>query len=252
MPATAVTKPAKAGRQKTARKLQGARSTRAPSPAGKSAKASSARQTHSNRALVRTRPTQAERREKAEQAILDAAFQIIAERGIEELTLAEAGERAGYSRALPAHYFESKDAALIALCHFVVRKYLQRVQRRVPGREGLEGFLDRIGHYFDDGKKDPRILRAFHALVGASQGKPELAKTISRLAEQSKTTFCEFLRAGIARGEVRPDIEPEAEAVWILAALRGVMGQWLNDEEKTPLPKVRDAFVRSVRRALQA
>lgn len=252
MPAMAVTKPVKAGRQKTARKLQGARSTRAPSPAGKPANASAARQPHPNRAPVHTRPTQAERREKAEHAILEAALQIIADRGIDELTLAEAGELAGYSRALPAHYFESKDAALVALCHFVVRKYLERVQRKVSGREGLEGFLDRIEHYFDDGKKDPRILRAFHAFLGASPGKPELARTISSLAENSKTTFCEFLRAGIARGEVRPDIVPEAEAVWILAALRGVMGQWLNDEEKTPLPKVRDAFVASVRRALQA
>ena len=251
MPATAVTKPAKAGRQKTARKLQGARSTRAPSPAGKPPKAPT-RQPPSTRAPVRTRPTQAERREKAEHAILAAALEIIADRGIDELTLAEAGEKAGYSRALPAHYFESKDAALIALCNFVVEKYLRRVQRRIPGREGLEGFLERIEHYFDDGKKDPRIRRAFHAILGAAPGKPELARTVSRLAEQSKTTFCEFLRAGIARGEIRPDIVREIEAVWILAALRGVMGQWLNDEEKTPLPKVRDAFVSSVRRALQA
>ncbi len=250
MPATAVTKPAKAGRQKTARKLQGARSTRAPSPAGKPHKASTV-QPHPDRAPLRTRPTQAERREKAEQAILAAALQIIADRGIEELTLAEAGEKAGYSRALPAHYFESKDAALVALCHFVVAQYLRRVQRRVQGREGLEGFLDRIEHYFDDGRKDPRLLRAFHAILGVSPGKPEVAKAISSLAEQSKATFCDYLRAGIARGEVRPDIVPEAEAVWILAALRGVMGQWLNDEEKTPLPKVRDAFVASVRRALQ-
>ncbi|MDP3491701.1 MAG: TetR/AcrR family transcriptional regulator [Hyphomonadaceae bacterium] len=200
----------------------------------------------------RTRPTQAQRREKAEQAILMAALQIIADRGIDELTLAEAGQLAGYSRALPAHYFASKDAALIALCDFVVEKYLQRVQRRIPGREGLEGFLERLEHYFDDGRKDPRILRAFHAILGASPGKPALAKSISGLAEASKATFCDFLRAGIARGEIRPDIVPEAEAVWILAALRGVMGQWLNDEEKTPLPKVRDAFVVSVRRALQA
>ena len=98
MPATAVTKPAKAGRQKTARKLQGARSTRAPSPAGKPPKAPT-RQPPSTRAPVRTRPTQAERREKAEHAILAAALEIIADRGIDELTLAEAGEKAGYSRA---------------------------------------------------------------------------------------------------------------------------------------------------------
>lgn len=236
MPAQAVTKTAKAGRQNGARKVRGARSTRAPSPIKQS----------------NTRPTQAERREKAETAILSAALSIIAKKGIDELTLAEAGEMAGYSRALPAHYFESKDAALVALGNFVVAKYLRRVQRAVPGREGLEGFLDRIEHYFDDGRKDRDVLRAFHAILGAAPGKPALAKAISGLAEESKATFAEFLRAGIRRGEIRPDIVPEVEAVWILAALRGIMGQWLNDEHKTPLTKVRDAFVASVRKALAA
>jgi hypothetical protein len=45
---------------------------------------------------------------------------------------------------------------------------------------------------------------------------------------------------------------PEIEAIWILAVLRGVMAQWLNDDKRTPLPQVRDAFIASVRRALQA
>lgn len=233
MPATAVTKTAKAGRQNEARKVRGARSTRAPSPAP-------------------PRPTQAERREKAENAILAAALAIIAEKGIDNLTLAEAGERAGYSRALPAHYFESKDVALVALGSFVFEKYLRRVQRSVPGREGLEGFLDRIAHYFDDGRKDRNVLRAFHAILGAAPGKPALARAISDLAEESKGTFAQFIRSGIKRGEIRPDVVPEVEAVWILAALRGVMGQWLNDEQKTPLAKVRDAFIASVRKALAA
>ena len=92
MPATAVTKSAKAGRQKKARKVQRARSTRAPSPAEKLSKPS-ARQVLVRKS-ARVRQTQTERREKAEQAILMAALQIIAERGLHELTLAEAGERA--------------------------------------------------------------------------------------------------------------------------------------------------------------
>ncbi len=238
----ASTKTVKTARPKTASKLLGARAKRAPMSSETAHKSD----------LATTRPTQAERREKAELAILAAALGIIADRGIDELTLAEAGVAAGYSRALPAHYFESKDAALVALCNFVVERYLGRVQRQVPGRQGLEGFLERLEHYFDDGQKDPRVLRAFHAILGAAPGKPELAKSISRLAEASKATFAIFLRQGIERGEIRPDIVPEVEAVWILAALRGVMGQWLYDETKTPLAEVRDAFVISVRRALKA
>ncbi|MFZ4685441.1 MAG: TetR family transcriptional regulator, partial [Hyphomonadaceae bacterium] len=58
------------------------------------------------------RQTQAARRETAERAILEAAKRIVAERGLDELTLNEAGEAAGYSRALPAHYFGTRSAML--------------------------------------------------------------------------------------------------------------------------------------------
>ncbi len=231
MPAAAVTKTARAGRQKTGN-AEGARSTRAPAPASRS--------------------TQAERREKAERAILAAAMEIIADRGIDELTMAEAGENAGYSRALPAHYFDSKDAALSALGDFVVDEYLRRVQRLVPGRDGLEGFLDRIAHYFDDGRKDPRVLRAFHAVLGAAPGKPALSKSMTRLTEETKKTFVSFLRTGIEMGEIRKDVAPEVEAVWILAGLRGVMAQWVVAPDKTPITRVRDAFLSVVRKALEA
>ncbi|RYG33788.1 MAG: TetR/AcrR family transcriptional regulator, partial [Burkholderiales bacterium] len=236
MPATASTKAAKSARQKAASKQKGARPIRrAPTssklnPSSPSSSNIGSAELGSASLGPVVRQTQAERREKAELAILAAALGIIADRGIEELTLAEAGVAAGYSRALPAHYFESKDAALVALCNFVVERYLGRVQRQVPGRDGLEGFLDRLGHYFDDGRKDPRVLRAFHAILGAAPGKPELAKSISRLAEESKATFAVYLRQGMARGEIRTDIVPEIEAVWILASLRGIMGQWLYDE----------------------
>ena len=54
--------------------------------------------------------TQAERRQKSEQALLDAAAALIAERGVEQTSLARIGESAGTSRGLPTHHFGSKDA----------------------------------------------------------------------------------------------------------------------------------------------
>jgi AcrR family transcriptional regulator len=37
-----------------------------------------------------------------------AAIELIAERGLDGLTLQEVGERAGFSRALPAKHFQNK------------------------------------------------------------------------------------------------------------------------------------------------
>ena len=59
--------------------------------------------------------TQAERRQKSEQALLDAAAALIAERGVEQTSLARIGESAGTSRGLPTHHFGSKDALVARL-----------------------------------------------------------------------------------------------------------------------------------------
>src|ERR1700749_3420167 len=61
------------------------------------------------------RRTQAERRAEAERALLDAARELIAERGGRAVTLAAVGERSGYSRGLVTHHFGSRQGLLDAL-----------------------------------------------------------------------------------------------------------------------------------------
>jgi len=58
--------------------------------------------------------THAERWRQAETRIGQAAFEVVVRRSVDQLTLAEAGEEPGYSRALPAHYFENREALLVA------------------------------------------------------------------------------------------------------------------------------------------
>ena len=53
------------------------------------------------------RSTQAERRSRSEEALLDAAAELIAERGVERASLAAIGARAGVSRGLAKHAFLS-------------------------------------------------------------------------------------------------------------------------------------------------
>ncbi|GCC47456.1 hypothetical protein chiPu_0031804, partial [Chiloscyllium punctatum] len=70
-----------------------------------------------------SRRTQVERRDEAERRILEAAALIVAENGLEAITLAEAGARAGYSRGLPSHYFKTKADLLSALGAYIIDSF---------------------------------------------------------------------------------------------------------------------------------
>jgi hypothetical protein len=91
-------------------------------------------------------------------------------------------------------------------------------------------------------------LRAFHEVLNAALNRPSLAPFIARLDAESAAGFAHNIRSAIRRGEIRPDVDPDAEGVLILAALRGVMRQWLIAPEKVDLAALKREFIAGLRR----
>jgi AcrR family transcriptional regulator len=200
--------------------------------------------------LEPSRQTQAERRETAERAILEAAKTIVAERGLDELTLNEAGEMAGYSRALPGHYFGTKSALLAALADHIMSSYALRVREAIGPAEGLDRLCERVAFYVDDGCRDSTSLRAFQAILGGGLTRPELAPLVKRLNAESIDGLASLIKRAREKGETRADARPRAEASIILASMRGVMFQWLIDPDHVKLSRVRDTLVSNIRKSL--
>ena len=193
----------------------------------------------------------AERRRDAETRILQAALKIIAKRGIDQLTLAEAGEAAGYSRALPAHYFGSREALLAAVAEHVVQAYRQRLrtEERLGAPRGLEALLDGVAFYIEDSRRTPPRLRAFYEVLNAGLRHASIAPAIAQLNQDSVGGFARNIRAAMELGEVRGDLDPEAEGALVIATLRGLMAQWLVAPQGVDLDKARDALVAGLRRS---
>lgn len=192
----------------------------------------------------------AERRREAEARILEAAFGIVAERGVDQLTLAEAGEAAGYSRALAAHYFGNREALLGAVAEYAVETYSQRLSSMdVPRTGGLETVLSLIAFFIDDSRSWPKRLRAFYEVTNAALRWPSIAAVVARLNQASIGHYAGLIRTAQAQGEIRADLDPVAESVLIAASLRGIMGQWLTAPDAIDLDAVRDAYLAGLRRS---
>ncbi len=181
---------------------------------------------------------------------MSAALEIVAERGLEALTLLEAGQRAGYSRALPAHYFGSKDQLVSALADYVVEGFVDRMQNADFGGAGLDSLLKRIAFYIDDGKRDLESLRAFHAILNAAVTNPVLRPSTARLNSESALSYARMIEAGINNGEICPDIDPMAQGRLILIAMRGILTQWLIAPDAVNVELLRDTFLSNLKRAL--
>ena len=198
------------------------------------------------------RRSQADRRSEAEAALLKAAVRIVAERGLERLTLADVGEAAGYSRGLPAHYFGSKEGLIGALARHIVHdfgRHLVRAERHAPGFARLLGMA---AFYFDGAARDPMSTRALFAVLGEAFTNETLRKEIAELNARSVASIAADIKAGISAGEIRKGLNAKAEAALILGGLRGASAQWLNDPDTIDLKALRTAFLAGLKRSLAA
>lgn len=207
---------------------------------------------HGDTLAAADRQTQAARRETAERAILEAAKTIVAERGLDELTLNEAGEAAGYSRALPAHYFGTKSAMLHALADYIVAQYSERVRSGPIASHGLQRLIDVIVFCADDAERDPTTVRVYQALLGAGLTRADLRPLGARITQQAVEDIAGLIRDARQLGEVRRDVRARTEASLIVAALRGVLFQWLINPDHVSLSRMRDSLAMNVRNALKA
>src|SRR5689334_1393503 len=89
------------------------------------------------------------RRDEAERRLLQAAAGIVADRGIDGLTLADVGETAGFSRGAPRHFFGKKNDLIGALAHFIVDSFARNLAKASPRAPGMESLLFGVESYFD-------------------------------------------------------------------------------------------------------
>lgn len=196
---------------------------------------------------VTERRTQEQRRETSEQRMLEAALALVAEKGTFRVTLAEIGERAGYSRGLPASRFGSKARLLAALATLIGERFGEHRQafRTAPGLPSIEAL---IRAYFT--REDWTTTRALIVMMAESAlGDSELQPIIAAYNSDSHRYVQHHIALAQQAGLARADVDPKSLAVVVLSAFRGAMLQGLNDPN-IDLARVRDELIALVRARL--
>lgn len=208
--------------------------------------------TSNDRPASRARRTQKERREEAARRIMDSAMALVCEKGIAGLTLADVGEHAGYSRGLAAHHYGHKEGLLVALVEQIGVDVRAARRTVADWRPGLDTVVGIVGFYVGRNPAHDTTLRALHVLLServTSTG--PVAHALELLNAESVSIVEAHIRRGIEEGSIRADIDPHAESVAIIGAMRGVSAQFLFPTGKTSAEAVRQALMDLVRRGLR-
>jgi AcrR family transcriptional regulator len=198
----------------------------------------------------RSRRTQAERRQTSERALLGAAADVIAERGIGGASFAAIGDRAGTSRGLAHHRFGSKDALVVRVAADAQELVLEAMadaalrasrsaREPLSGLELIRVWVSTYLELFEDPTSDLRALIVIWGALFPSESSLEGILDADRRSYSGWTTN---IREGQRDGSIRDDVDPGASAVVLHGLLRGVAALMLTEAQHTDMTKVRDAI----------
>lgn len=163
--------------------------------------------------------------------IIQAATEVIAERGYRGATLAAVAERVGLTQQGLMHYFPTKDALLVAVLE--ARDQWDMASAALHGRAWP---LEVVANLVEYNATRPGIVQAFTVLAGDSvtEGHPAQDYFRERYA-RVRDGGAEALRAEY--GERLPGgLTPERAATLLAAVMDGLQVQWLLDPEAVDMP----------------
>ena len=211
------------------------------------------RQTTQPRAAGRgtsRRLTQAERRDRSERELLEAAIRVVSEQGVSAATFEMIGREAGYSRGLVTQRFGSKDGlirSLIAYLHNWQGEALDR--NRIAEMDGLSALTAFVDLHCQTLDAHDEARAYFMLLAAAVADRLDTSAAFAESHEIERQLIRKIVERGQTEGSIRKDADADGVALMTGCALLGIRMQGLTDP-KTDIAPIRDALVQSLRARL--
>lgn len=155
--------------------------------------------------------------------IINAALKIIAESGIQSLTIKNISKKIGLVESAIYRHYESKTQILLALLDAIGEqtKYCGE-----PKVDSVFGFIEKkLENHFQAFQENPALVSVVYA-EDLFQNEPELAEKIRLKMEKSLSEFTELLQQGQQHEEIRSDIDAGVISTMINGSLRMLVKQW--------------------------
>jgi AcrR family transcriptional regulator len=158
--------------------------------------------------------------------IVEAAVAVIAEQGLQNLSLSEIETKAGMSRGQLTYYFPTKEDILLAVFDRLLEHMCQRIGTPA-GQECQEaGGWDWVEHLFGSLLTSPPVSPEFGCLqytfLSQIGHREDLRLRLARLYEEWRSHMSQGLAADLSRRPAARPVSPRAMATLVQAILHGL------------------------------
>jgi AcrR family transcriptional regulator len=181
--------------------------------------------------------------EQRRRQLVAAVVECMSQEGFERTTTRNIADRAGVSIGMLHYYFASKKELVVEAIRQAndgVMRALSEADTIPFGPRRLEFILRRTMT-----NEYPQALPlAFRlAVTAAAVNEPNLQEEVSRWMEDGRAKFERSIRAGIAEGTYRSDIDPQLLSVMLYGAMTGLAVQAAVSTERVPIDLAVEAML---------
>ncbi|MDR3572423.1 MAG: TetR/AcrR family transcriptional regulator [Anaerolineaceae bacterium] len=157
------------------------------------------------------------------QALVQAAFDLIAERGLEGLRTREIAARAGMNIAMVHYYFAGKQSLIGGVVDYLADQFTRT--QAAPVAEGQLSALQKLQQEFKDSRlyteKYPTLVIVYAELFLRSRRDPSILPMLKYLEKYWFGDIESLLQEGLREGVFRSDLDVVLATNMIMSLLRG-------------------------------
>jgi AcrR family transcriptional regulator len=152
------------------------------------------------------------------------ALELIAERGLPNVTVEDITEAADVGKGTFFNYFETKEHVLGVMAEIQLGKVKEAALRAALGKQTIQNVLRQLAHRLaDEPGRSPALARALISSFLASESVREILK---RTLLEGRKTVGEVLAVGQERGEIDSKLKQGKVAMQFFQAVMGTVLMW--------------------------
>jgi AcrR family transcriptional regulator len=155
-------------------------------------------------------------RDDRRQALVQAAFSEIAERGFEGLRTREVAAEVGVNIATLHYYFPTKEALIRGVVELSMQRFRSTLAPHGSSAEQLRNHLRAVRRLL---REEPRLGTVMGELALRSARDPALASIMGDTNEAWQRTVRGLLRRAVRDGHLRPELDSDDVAAIVIATL---------------------------------
>jgi AcrR family transcriptional regulator len=191
------------------------------------------------------KPAHTPRGESQQQALVRAAYELIAEKGFEGLRTRDVAERAGVNIATLHYYFHSKEDLIRSVGDYLTREF------RTVHAPGMEtetlNPLELLQREFADARyqvhEAPQMYIVLFELLMRSLRDPAI-KSVFELGAHWEEHIESYIAAGVRSGQFRQDLDISATAWMLVGSVVGYILQAALNPQEYPAERVAEQIER--------